>query len=276
MDKAQQAEMAVSFRAMHHGGKLLLLPNAWDAISAGLFVAAGFEAIATTSCGVAWALGCPDGEIAPWEDVVAATARIVRTAAVPVTADIEGGYGATPDEVGLHVAEAIRAGVVGVNLEDGFAGSLRSIGDMAARLGAAREAAAREGVPVVLNARCDVLVQGEGSGDAAIGAVVERCRAYVAAGADCVFPLGLAEPAKVAEVAKAVEAPLNISGRPGMPGLAELRRIGVSRVTIGGAATLAAMASIRSLADRLRGGDFAALAGDFSYREAQALFGKTA
>ena len=98
MDRARQAEMARSFLAQHHTPPVLLLPNAWDALSARLFVAAGFDAVATTSGGVAWALGYPDGEHCPWTEVVAATARIVRSAQVPVTADIEAGYGATPAE----------------------------------------------------------------------------------------------------------------------------------------------------------------------------------
>ena len=134
MDKTRQAEMAKSFLARHHAPPVLLLPNAWDALSARLFVAAGFDAVATTSGGVAWALGYPDGEHAPWAEVVAATARIVRSAQVPVTADIEAGYGATPSEVAAHVAEIIQTGVVGINLEDGLHGPMRSIDDAAARL----------------------------------------------------------------------------------------------------------------------------------------------
>src|ERR1700674_5220650 len=120
MNQAEQAVKAELFRAMHHGPGLLLLPNAWDAISARIIVAAGFPAIATTSGGVAWALGYADGEAAPWEEVVAATARIARAVAVPVTADIESGYGTTPEAVGRSVREIIRAGAVGINLEDGL------------------------------------------------------------------------------------------------------------------------------------------------------------
>src|SRR6185437_3001679 len=117
--KTPQAKMAEWFLARHRAPPALLLPNAWDAMSARLFVAAGFDALATTSGGVAWALGYPDGEKAPWAEVVAATARIVRATRVPVTADIEAGYGDSPAEVGLHVEQIIRAGVVGINLEDG-------------------------------------------------------------------------------------------------------------------------------------------------------------
>lgn len=156
VDKERQAEAARSFLARHHASSVLLLPNAWDVMSERIFADAGFGYLATTSAGVAWALGYPDGEIAPWEEVVAATARIARAAGVPVTADIEAGYGQTPEAVGSHVAEIIRAGVVGVNLEDSHEDSIRDVEDATARLQAAREAARKEGVPIVINARCDI------------------------------------------------------------------------------------------------------------------------
>jgi len=119
MNRAEQAAKAELFRAMHGGPHLLLLPNAWDAFSARIILETGFSAVATTSGGVAWALGYPDGEAAPWEEVVAATARITRAVAAPVTADIESGYGATPEAVGRAIGDIIGAGAVGVNLEDG-------------------------------------------------------------------------------------------------------------------------------------------------------------
>src|SRR5579863_9834749 len=158
MDQAEQAGKAELFRAMHAGPRLLLLPNAWDAISARIVVAAGFAAIATTSGGVAWALGYADGEAAPWDEIVAATARIARAVAVPVTADIETGYGDTPAAVGRSIADIIGAGAVGVNLEDGLKTGtppIRSPADAAMRIRAAREAARVAGVPIVINARTD-------------------------------------------------------------------------------------------------------------------------
>lgn len=272
MDKARQIEMAGRFRARHHAPPILLLPNAWDALSARLFVAAGFDALATTSGGMAWALGYPDGEIAPWPEVVAATARIVRTARVPVTADIEAGYGATPVEVGEHVAEIIHAGVVGINLEDGLHGPMRSIEDAAARLRAAREAARREGVPIVLNARCDVFHLQHGDEATRFAATVERCKAYVAAGADCVYPFGLRDPATIAAFVEAVGAPVNITGRPGMPDAATFERMGVARITIASAPTLVTMSCIQDLAATLRGGSFESLTASLRHPDAQKLF----
>ena len=176
-------------------------------MSARVFAAAGFDALATTSGGVAWALGYADGERVPWPELVAATARIVRCAQVPVTADIEAGYGETPVEVATNVREIIQTGVVGINLEDGLHGPMRSIEDAARRLSAAREAGTKEGVPIVLNARCDVFHLQHGEESTRFAATVERCKAYLAAGADCVYPFGLRDPAIIAAFVEAIGAP---------------------------------------------------------------------
>src|ERR1700704_394122 len=148
MNQAEQASKAEAFRALHRGPRLLLMANAWDAITARLFEAEGFAAVATTSGGVSWSLGYADGEAAPWDEVVAATARIARAVAVPVTADIEAGFGQTPEAVGHSIGDIIRSGAVGVNLEDGLrsgAPPIRSVEDATARIRAAREAARAAG-----------------------------------------------------------------------------------------------------------------------------------
>ncbi len=171
MNQSEQANKAELFRAMHSGPPLLLLPNAWDAISARIIVAAGFHAIATTSGGVAWALGYADGEAAPWDEVVAATARIARAVVMPVTADIETGYGDTPEAVGRSIGDIIAAGAVGVNLEDGLKTGtppIRSLADATARIRAAREAARAAGVPIVINARTDLYIKNIGDGSPSV------------------------------------------------------------------------------------------------------------
>jgi 2-methylisocitrate lyase-like PEP mutase family enzyme len=273
MDRAQQVEMANSFLARHRVPPILLLPNVWDAMSARLFAGAGFDALATTSGGVAWALGYPDGEHAPWVEVVAATARIVRSAQVSVTADIEAGYGVTPADVAARVAEIIQTGVVGVNLEDGLHGTLRSIEDASARLAAARDAAQREGVPIVINARCDVFHLQPGEEMARLAPTIERCKAYFAAGADCVYPFGLRDPKTIAAFVKAVSGPVNITGRPGMPNAAVFESMGVSRITIASAPTLAVMSAIQCLAAGLRStSSFEMLTASLSRSDAQRLF----
>lgn len=273
MDKERQSNAAKTFLARHHAPPVLLLPNVWDAMSARIFAAAGFDSLATTSAGVAWALGYPDGEIVPWAEVVGATARIVRAAGVPVTADIERGYGETPEIVGGHVADIIRTGVVGINLEDSLNGSIRSVEDATARLQAARKAALNEGVPIVINARCDIFHRKYRAESTRFDAAIARCRAYLAAGADCVYPFGLRDLGLIAAFTKAISAPINITGRPGMPDTAEFERMGVARITIASAPTLMTMGAIRKLAAGLRStGSFDLLSGSFDHPDAQKLF----
>jgi 2-methylisocitrate lyase-like PEP mutase family enzyme len=277
MDTSRQAALAEAFRRRHLAPPLLLLPNAWDALSARLFEAAGFEAAATTSGGVAWALGYPDGEKAPWPEVVAATARIARAVRVPVTADIEGGYGDTPGAVAAHVGEIIAAGAVGINIEDGTAQGempIRDIEDAAARIRAARQAATAAGVPLVINARIDLWSKQIGDEASRFAEAVRRAKAYREAGADCVYPIGLTDMQTVVALVKAVPAPVNIIGRAGMPPAADWERIGVARISTATGPVLAAMTSARTIAEDLRAtGTFDRLKGTVTRAELQALFG---
>ena len=274
--RKMQARLADTFRTMHHGPRLLLLPNAWDAMSARIFEAAGFDAVATTSGGLAWALGFPDGEQAPWNEVLAATARIARTVRVPVTADIEGGYGETPDEVAAHVTDVIRAGAVGINLEDGTRRAdlpIRSIDDAVARIGAARAAARAEGVPLVINARVDLYHKKFGDDATRFAATVRWGNAYMAAGADCIFPFGLTDLAVVAALATALKAPINVVGRAGMPDLSELEKLGIARVSTASGPSLMAMSETRRIAEALHtNGSFDVLAPTTKHGDAQQLF----
>jgi 2-methylisocitrate lyase-like PEP mutase family enzyme len=277
MNRAEQAKQAELFRNKHGGPRLLLLPNAWDAMSARVFVAAGFDAIATTSGGVAWSLGYADGEQAPWNEVVAATARIVRVAArVPVTADIEAGYGETPDAVMRSVSEIIEAGAVGVNLEDGTLhgpGPIRSLKDAADRIHAAREAAKAADVPIVINARTDLYLRNIGDEASRFEETVERGRAYLAAGADCVYPIGLRDPATIGRLVKALGAPINVNVRAGSPSVAELEALGVARASTASQVALMALSLTRQVADDLRAtGKFDTLAPAMAQADAQRLF----
>jgi 2-methylisocitrate lyase-like PEP mutase family enzyme len=276
MNQAEQAQQAELFRNKHAGPRLLLLPNAWDAMSARAFVAAGFDAIATTSGGVAWSLGYADGEQAPWNEVVAATARIVRVAQVPVTADIEAGYGETPDAVMRSVTEIIEAGAVGVNLEDGTSHGpipIRSPENAADRLRAAREAAKAAAVPIVINGRTDLYLRNIGDEASRFDETVERGRAYLAAGADCVYPIGLRDPATIGRLVKALGAPININVRAGSPSVAELEALGVARASTASQLALMAMSMTRQVADELRAtGRFDTLAPAMAQADAQHLF----
>lgn len=276
MDQITHFEAAEALRRAHHGPRLLLLPNAWDVISARQFEAAGFEAIATTSGGVAWSLGYPDGERAPWSEVVAATRRIVNAVRAPVTADIETGYGATPAEVAKNVADILGAGASGFNIEDGVSLAdrpLRPIEDAAARIRAAREAATAFGVPAVINARIDVYQKGAGEPAQRFEETVQRAKAYFAAGADCVYPIGLGDMDTIARLVKALNAPINIVARSGSPPAADFERIGVARISIATGATLAVMSLIQTMARTLRDeGRLEAPAPSVNRAQAQALF----
>lgn len=276
MTKDRQKQLAEAFRRAHRG-PLLLLPNAWDAMSARQFEAAGFGAVATTSGGVAWALGHADGEQAPWREVVAAHERIVRAVRVPVTADIESGYGETPEQVANSIAEILRVGVVGFNLEDGTPrpeSPVRPTEDAVARIRAAREAATAAGVPAVINARVDLYIKNVGDPASRFDDTVRRGKAYLAAGADCIYPFGLADLDTIARLVKALDhAPVNIVARAGTPPAADLERIGVGRVSIASGATLAVMSLIKTIGAELRAtGTFDVLRHSMNRPEAQKLF----
>ena len=275
MNEAEQASKAEAFRALHRGPRLLLLPNAWDAMSARIVASEGFPAIATTSGGLAWALGYPDGEVAPWDEVVAATARIARAVSVPVTADIESGYGDTPEAVAHSIGDIIRAGAVGVNLEDGVRSGpapVRSVEDMTARIRAAREAARAAGVPIVINARVDVFIRHVGEGQAQFDEAVARGKAYLAAGADCIYPITLRDPDTIRRLVEALDCPININVRAGYPSVAELEALGVRRVTTATALTMVALSAVRdSIRDIHANGRFDTIKPTVTHPEMQQL-----
>lgn len=278
MNTSQQRQLAENFRKLHRAPPILLLPNAWDPMSARIFEAAGFPAVATTSGGLAWALGYQDGEKTPWPEVVAATRRIADAVRVPLTADIETGYGETPDQVARSIAEIIGAGAVGVNLEDGTPNPkepVRTIDDAAARIRAARTAANTAGVPIVINARIDLYLKHVGDEASRFTETVRRAEAYLAAGADCIFAFGHIDLDVIGRLTAAIKAPINVVGRAGMPGLKALQAAGVARVSIASGATLPVMSLIARIADELRHkGEFDILQASMTRPEAQKLFAR--
>jgi len=275
MNQAEQASKAEAFRALHRGPRLLLMANAWDAITARLFEAEGFAAVATTSGGVSWALGYPDGEAAPWDEVVGQTARIARAVAVPVTADIEAGFGDTPEAVGRSIGDIIRSGAVGVNLEDGLRSGtppIRSVEDATARIRAAREAARAAAVPIVINARTDVYIKNLGDEESRFDEAVARGRAYLAAGADCFYPITLRDTSTIGRLVQALNAPININVRAGYPGVVELEALGVARVTTATQLTLVALDATRRVARDIKAtGRFDAINPTIAHPEMQQL-----
>ncbi len=228
----ERAQLAMAFANLHQAGDPLLLPNAWDVASAVAIAGAGAKAIATTSAGVAWSLGVPDGAGLGAERAAAVIARIVAALGVPVSADIEAGY----EDVATTVTAVLEAGAVGVNIEDRRDGSgLYEPAEQADRLGAARTAA--RGAPFWINARTDVFLAGTRRIDDAL----ERSAAYAAAGANSLFVPGLVDPAAIAELAKG-PLPVAVMVWPGAPSVAELAAAGAVRISLGSAIAQAAYA----------------------------------
>jgi 2-methylisocitrate lyase-like PEP mutase family enzyme len=224
-------------RSLHRPGAPLLLPNAWDVVTARAVVAAGFPVVATTSGGVAAALGYEDHEGAPGDEMLAAAARMARGVDVPVTVDAEAGYGMAPAEL---VAALRSAGAAGCNLEDSdyAAGGLRDPDRHAEWLAAVRQAASEDGYPLVMNARIDVFLHPFLAGDAGNQAelvpdAVRRASAYVEAGVDCVYPILLWETDALRRFMSEVSGPVNVVRLPSAPSLEELAALGVARVSWG-------------------------------------------
>ena len=274
-NRADPIERAKRFRALHDRSRVLLLPNAWDAASACVLADLGFAAIATTSGDVAWSLGYADGEETPLPLVLDAVARMARATPLPLTVDFEAGFGDDPRAVVRSVRAVIEAGAVGINLEDGIAHArLRPIDAAAARIAAARAAANACGLPLVINARIDSwIVAGTANEQARIADCLDRARAYLAAGADCIYPIALAEPAVIGRLCAAIDAPVNIGARTGMPAIAELARLGVARVSTATRLATRAYAAARDAALAMRdSGHFDALDSTFGYADMQALY----
>jgi 2-methylisocitrate lyase-like PEP mutase family enzyme len=241
-----QAEKAVRFRDLHRGPKILLLPNAWDVATARIFELAGFPAIATTSAGIANSLGYPDTEKISRVEMLDVVARIARALAIPVTADVEAGYG---DPVATAKA-VVAAGAVGMNLEDVTAADGKLV-DLSTQLAILREIRALH-LPLVVNARNDIFLAGIGDPATRLARTVDRLNAYLEAGADCVFAPGVTDPAILAKLASEIRGPLNVLAGAGTPPAAELERLGVARISVGSGPARAALGLVRRMATEFR------------------------
>jgi len=280
MDKAALAKKAERLKQLHHGPKILVMANAWDAISARIVEEAGFPAVATTSAGVAAMLGYPDGERLTREEMLGMVARVARVVKVPVTADMEAGYGTTPAEMAETARAVVEAGAVGLNLEDVTGDGESSQVAMklqVEKIGAMREASASAGVPLVINARTDVYLMPVGPEATRFERTVERLRAYAKAGAGCVFAPGVKDPETIGKLVKAVEAPLNILMMPGMPNLNELEKLGVARASIGSGLARAALGTARKIAKAMyeRRDEWTMFADAIPYVDVNRLLGRS-
>ncbi len=250
------AEKAAAFAALHESG-CFVLPNAWDLPSAALIAEAGFPALATTSAGVAFAQGLPDGESIGRSRMIDAAGTIARRMTLPVSADLEAGYGPAPEDVAETIRAALDAGLVGANIEDADprTGTLFAFDQAVARIRAACDVAKGAGVRFVVNARSDPYLVGFGSPAQCFDEAVRRANAFLAAGARCTFIPGPADAETIGRLAAAVKGPLNVLGGfrgVAAPPLETLRRLGVRRVSLGGSLMLASYTATRRALEGIR------------------------
>ncbi|WP_394838533.1 isocitrate lyase/phosphoenolpyruvate mutase family protein [Pendulispora rubella] len=261
---------AATFRSLHAPGEMLVLPNAWDCASAALFEASGARATATTSSAMAWSLGYPDGEHVPVALLADVVRRMVRTVSIPVSVDLERGFGATPRDVAESVTRILDAGAVGFNLEDG-SGDPKAFAE---RLHAAREAAQRAGVDAFINARTDVVLHGKLPPEKHVEECLARAEVYAAAGADGFFVPRLSTPPHIEAVAKGTSLPLNVLSGPGLANVATLRQLGVRRLSIGGnLAEVAYEAARRACTELVQSGTYSSFfPAEITYPKMNAFF----
>lgn len=285
MERSTQVELARAFRGMHQGPGVLVLPNAWDAVSAKLYEVEGFRAIGTTSAGISSALGFADGERMSLDDNLAVCRRIVESVAVPVSVDIEAGYARCLDDLQATVTKVIASGAVGINIEDSAkagcggaeSGALVEPSVQGDRIAAVRKAAERAGVPLVINARTDVFLQHGAPTQERLKEAIERGNAYWRAGADCVFVPDmetLGEP-EIAALAIGIDAPLNLVAGKKTPSVRGLEALKVARLSFGPRPMRAALQFLRAMAREWRAtGTYARMtsSGTLSYDEVNAWF----
>jgi len=252
---AQEQAKAASFRVLHSGREILLLPNVWDVASARLIEESGFKAAATSSAGIAFSLGYPDGQRISREEMLAVIARIAKAVRIPVTADVEAGYGKTPEEAGRTARAVVEAGAVGMNLEDAIGDSPSVLVELPLQLEkirAVREMASRLRIPLVLNARTDMYLLQIGDPAERYDETVRRLSAFREAGADCVFAPGLRDAPTIGRLVADLKCPVNILAGPGSPSVPELSKLGVARVSLGSATMRATVGCLRRIAEELK------------------------
>jgi len=275
MANLERKKKAEALKALHHGKEPLVLANVWDVASARIIEEAGFPALATTSAGIAFAHGFPDGQKIPADRMMAAIADIAGAVQVPVTADVEAGYGPKPEDAARTARDVMEAGAVGMNFEDATndaAHPLTDLGLQLERIRAIRETSAQAGVRLVLNARTDVYLLQVGDPAKRYDEAVRRLRAYREAGADCVFVPGVRDAETIRRIVAELNCPVNVLAVPGSPSVPELAALGVKRISLGSGPMRAAMGLLRSLATEIKTkGTYTSMEGAPSHAEMNAL-----
>ncbi|MEO6912523.1 MAG: isocitrate lyase/phosphoenolpyruvate mutase family protein [Candidatus Baltobacteraceae bacterium] len=271
-----QSEKAARLRALHHADEPLVFVNAWDPITARILETMNFPAIATTSAAIANVHGFRDGEGMSRAAMLEAVGAITAAVSVPVSADLEGGYGPTVEDAIATAYGAIDVGAAGLNFEDANQDGLLPIDLQSKRIRAIRDAGAQRGVELVINARTDVFLRSIGAPEARLALSIERAAAYIEAGADAIFVPGVADAAAIEQLASAIGAPLNILAGAGTPSISELKALGVRRVSCGGAPHGHVMATFQKAAAEVRDlGTFSFISDRISHADLNAFFQKT-
>ncbi len=274
-----QIEKSVRFRNRHTGPGILVLPTAWDAASARVFEQAGFEAIGTTSAGIAAALGYPDGQKVSRAEMVEVVRRIAQSVSVPVSADLEAGYGKRVEDVVETTRQAIAAGAVGMNLEDSTGDPFHPLEDLprqVEKIWAIRAVCSELNPAFMLNARVDVFSRRVGEDQERLDLAVRRANAYREAGADCLFFIGVSDRETIARLVKETHGPVNILAGPASPAISELAELGVARVSFGSGPMRATMALVKRIAAELMtSGTYQSLAqNEFTHADVNQLFSR--
>jgi 2-methylisocitrate lyase-like PEP mutase family enzyme len=273
MDQRAKAE---ALRDLHIPGDPLLLLNAWDAASAVVIARGGARAVATSSAAAANALGYADGQHLTRDQMLGAVAAIAGAVDLPVTADMEAGYGDEPEAAAATARGVVEVGAVGLNMEDLRDGGddLLPIDRFSAKIAAVRAVGEETGIPLVLNARTDVFLGGIGDPDSRLDHAVERGNAYLDAGADCIFVPGVTDTAVITAVVQGIHGPISILAVPGSPPLSDLKALGVARISTGSGPYRAALALARRMAQEAygQGSLEEMIAAQVAFADAQALF----
>ena len=276
-DSSTTRAKAVAFNKLHIPGDPVVLPNAWDPASANVIASAGATAIATSSAALSWAHGRPDGNLLTRYEVIHAAARIVQAVELPVSADIESGYGADEDDLAVTLRGILDAGIVGINLEDSGTGDpaapLWPVDAAARRVQVARAVASERGVPMYLNARIDTFIAEAGPPEGRLEETLHRAAEYLAAGASGIFVPAVSDRRIIEQLVAGIEGPVNILVGPGSPPVADLAELGVARISTGSSLAAAALGFLhRAAAEVWTEGSYTHLEGKIAYADLHAFF----
>ena len=278
MPDPEQRKKSEAFRAMHTSTGVVLLPNVWDVVSARIIEEAGFQAIATTSAGIAFAQGFPDGQKIPADRMIAAVAHIASAIRVPVTADVEAGYGQRPEDAARTARNVIDSGAVGMNFEDATGDADHPLTELTLqleRIRAIREKAEELRVPLVLNARTDVYLLQIGDPKRRYDEALRRLRAFRDAGADCVFVPGVRDAETIGRIVADLKCPVNILAVPGSPSVPRLVELGVKRISLGSGPMRASLGLLRRLTEEVQtSGTYKLMEGAPSHAEMNKLMSR--